>query len=176
MQETVQFFKVEGAIGIEKPANACALLLYPGGTGESKIRITGVYPPTAQITAEWAEPLTWPGNHSYLKSGGLLSQILAGDINQHSWKGDSDVGYDEWVFRAGLWELSDPTLPTYSNKSPLDAFLLQPGHGVPSTFFPEDSSDRADQAGVTQEAYYLASTAPFCCIADHHPVLLKLPV
>ena len=178
VKETVYFTEVKGAAGLSQPANACTLLIYPTRQTEKEIRITGVYlpqPPTALVTTEWVEPLTDLQNQSYMADGGMVSHLIGGDFNQHTWRGGNDIEYQVWLLNSGMWELSNPERATYRTGSALDKFLLLPGQCLPGNFFPADLTIGLGGEYAEQEAVYPADTVPFQCAADHHPALLMLP-
>ena len=119
------------------PVNACSVLVYSSEKAEICLRLTGIYlppPPTATVTAEWLGPLSDRENQSYDAKGRMISHLIVGDFNQHSWKGGTDKRYHERLLDIGAWELSDPFLPTFKTGSTLDKFVLLPGYEFPQSF------------------------------------------
>ena len=176
--DSVVCTKLEDVPRPAQPVSACSVLLYPERRGDSCIRITGVYlppPPTALITPEWVDPLTNPEAQSRDIRGDMISHLLVGDFNQHSWAGGNDEKYHEWVTGSGAWELSDPEVPTHRQGSALDKFLLLPGRDIPEAFLCPPSCFVGGDVEGEEDAFYPARTYPTTFIADHHPVVLEIP-
>ena len=160
------------------PINACSMLVYPTGDEDYALRITGVYlppPPTLTVEPYMLDSLTERESQTNYATGGMVSHLIVGDFNQHSWKGGSDSLYQEWMAETGMWELSDPSMATHQQGSALDKFLMLPGRDIPENLLPWGMTVGDEAEDGLAEEYYPAYTYPFRCIADHHPVLLRIP-
>ena len=168
--------------------STCSCLIYPTHSVASVIRVTGVYiPPSADATPDMVQFLTAPHNQVQTQNGEYINHLIVGDFNQHTWKGKTDDLFHEWVGDSGMWELSDPTIPTHRKGSALDKFLLVPGTNIPDEWLPTQShdwigeecaeglsEDQWNRRGVEQPPFYPAHTFGHQIIADHHPVMLRL--
>ena len=72
------------------------------------------------------------------------SRLLVGDFYQYSWQGKSDEMFQEWMCEGGMWELSDPALPSHVKGSALDKFIIWPGAHIPSELLPPESMEWLD--------------------------------
>ena len=157
----------------------CSLVIYPHETEAGGIRITGVYiSPSAKTSASDIEDLTQNRNQTYTKEGELLNHLILGDLNPNSWKGEKDSHYQDWLAEKEVWELTNPILPTHTEGSALDKVLLLPGWHIPWELLPPDTGKGIPGAPGScanwTEDYYPAETYPCPCIADHHPIFLRL--
>ena len=161
-----------------KPIDVCSCIIYPLGREEYQIRVTAIYvPPSAKATPEMLATITGPEHQTQLGELGHASHLIVGDLNPNTWKSESNSKYYEWLAEAGLWELSDPMLPTFERKSAVDKFLLLPGADIPEEWMLEC----AEQDGTEEtpgdsggEMCYPAVTLPDPWIGDHHPLILGM--
>ena len=146
------------------------------------VRISGVYiPPSADATPHMLRALTDLESQSTDSQGNVLSHLLVGDFNQHSWNKKADELFHEWMVDTGMWELSDPRVPTHRKGSTLDKFLLLAGTHIPEEWLPSEMSEWggavedfiAEEHGPDASPFYPAHTYNFPVIADHHPVMLS---
>ena len=88
---------------------------------------------------------------------------------------NKDGCYDELFEEDGVWELSDPRLPTHKTGHSLAENLFIAGNELSYSFIPfgvlEDAGD--DQKG--EEFFRPATTYPVTRIADRHPAACAPP-
>ena len=161
------------------PIDTCSVLLYPTGREDYVIQITGVYiPPSALITGERLQTLTAPGCRAETEAGRPYSHLLLGDFNPNCWAENASLNYQEWTAEQGLWNLSDPKLPTYVTGSSLDKMLLYPGQDIPEEWLgpqtgePVDTGKEPPRGGG--ELFYPALVFSNPWIADHHPLQISI--
>ena len=175
VHENIACRKLTGLLPLPRPLDSCSCILYPTKEESYGIRLTGLYvPPSAEATPEMMTKVTQPCAED---AKGKLSQVIIGDLNPNTWKGGHKGRYIEWLSEAGLWELSDPDLPTFENNTVIDKFLLCPGEEVPEGWFITTQSGsqgwNAEEEG-DEMLHYPAITFPNRWVADHHPVMLGL--
>ena len=116
-------------------------------------------------------------NHSFRHWNNCrLNHIICGDLNPPSWQD----GYEEWIGESGLWELSDPTIPTFPSGNALDRFLLAPGEHLWEALLPDPIDSMGDNVDADLgEGHYPAIVLPphpaKKPLSAHHPVYLDLP-
>ena len=94
-------------------ARACLCLIYPGHAENGVVRLAGIYiPPSADATPHMLAGLGGPRAQTTASTGKVASHLLVGDFNPYTWKGKSDQLYRKWMGGSGLWEFSDPQIPT----------------------------------------------------------------
>ena len=62
-----------------------------------------------------------------------LNHLLFGDFNPTEWR----EGFEIWTGDAGMWELTDPNIPTFPFRNALVKFLLFPGDPVLESVRPQ---------------------------------------
>ena len=139
--------------------------------GRAIIAITGIYIPpgkTNEITQEGLDSLSLPIQSQ--EAAAAFPHVITGDLNTRTW----EPLYEEWCTQLGIWDLSDPTEPTYTAGSTLDRMLFIPGEYIPSTF-----TQPLHEEGMEEERlethYYPAAVLPESAISDHYPILLSIP-
>ena len=109
--EDVACRKLKTLIPLPRLIDGCSCMLYPTKDEQYPVRLTGLYvPPSAEATPELLMGVTQPCNEDRT---GQISQLIVGDLNTNTWQGGCSDKYYEWLSQAGLWELSDPDLPTF---------------------------------------------------------------
>ena len=173
--ENVACRKLETIIPLPRLVDGCSCMLYPTKDERYPIRVTGLYvPPSAEADPELLAEVTQPCVED---RDGQISQLIVGDLNTNTWRGGCSDKYYEWLSEAGLWELSDPDLPTFKSNTVIDKFLLRPGEIIPEEWIIStrlgDASD--DMEGdVDEEVRYPVVTFPCQWVADHHPQMMIL--
>lgn len=56
--------------------------------------------------------------------------------------------YQEWLTDQGLWDLSDPSLPTYITGSSLGKILLFPGQDIPEEWLHPPHSETSENHDI----------------------------
>ena len=74
------------------------------------------------MSLEKAESITRPEFQTY-ENGSMLNHISCGYFNLTKWEGE----FARWTYATGMWELSDPQIPTLPSGNTVDRFLLLPG-------------------------------------------------
>ena len=76
----------------------------------------------------------------------------------------------------GLWELSDPSTPTFKSGNSLDKFLFLAGDTVPLAFLPSRAPSENDTDALgAMETHYPAVVSDGNIIGNHHAVMLDIP-
>ena len=160
------------------PIDTCSVLLCPTNAEGYALQITGIYiPPSALATSEQLVSLTDPRCRAAAMEGGPLSHLLIGDFNPNCWSEGDSTQFQEWIMEQGMWDLTDPSLPTYVTGSSLDRILLCPGRDIPEEWLGPSLSHDVDDPkvqGNTGRPFYPAQVYPEPWIADHHPLQLHL--
>ena len=162
----------------ERPISCCSLIVTAVGGCCQPFRLTGIYlppPPTAKVTPECVSSLT--DDHSIcFWNDSRLNHIICGDLNPPSWR----EGFEEWLEESGIWELSDPTTPTFPSGNALDRFLLIPGDHLWDALLPDPIETWGENVDFDLERghYPAVVLPPYPArkpISAHHPVYLDLP-
>ena len=85
--------------------------------------------------------------------------------------------YQEWLTDQGLWDLSDPSLPTYITGSCLGKILPFPGQDIPEEWLHPPHSETSANHDILhpfEKPYYSATVFPEPWVADHHPLQIEL--
>ena len=64
-------------------------------------------PPSADATISKVQAMTDPDNQSHTATGEVITHLLIGGMNQHTWGGKDDTNCHEWLGEAGMWELGE---------------------------------------------------------------------
>ena len=108
--------------GDEHPLETCAIDLHPVRGTQESIRITGVYAPPRRTTDISMKMLlkcsTIRGKNDNAEQ---TPHLIMGDFNTPEW-GEL---FDEWRSETGLWELTDPAVPTHNEGNALDRILFK---------------------------------------------------
>ena len=154
--------KVKDLARPHKDIDACSCLLYPYHSVGEVVRISGVYiPPSADATPHMLRALTDLESQSTDSQGNVLSHLLVGDFNQHTWNKKTDELFHEWMGDTGMWELSDPRVPTHRKGSTLDKFLLLPGTNIPEEWLPSEMSEWGGQWKTSLRKNTVLTLLPF---------------
>ena len=157
-----------------RPLSCCSLIVTAIGGCCQPFRLTGIYlppPPTARVKPRDLAPLLKDHPHCYW-TGQRLTHIICGDLNPPSWR----EGFEEWLGEMGVWELSDPTIPTYPRGDALDRFLLIPGDEHWEALLPDPMNQvDGDEKSEMHNEHYPAVVLPPHPLSAHHPVYLDLP-
>ena len=167
--------KLETATPLPRPIDGCSCMLYPTKDDQYPVRLTGIYiPQSAEATPELLAGVTQPCAED---QDGPISQLVIGDHNANTWQGGCSDKYYEWLSEAGLWELSDPDLPTFMSNAVIDKFLLNPGDEIPEEWIinTQLGEERDGKDGeLEEEVQFPAVTFPCQWVADHHPLMMIL--
>ena len=131
--------------------------------------------PTARVTPNCVSSLT--ANHPFcFWDGCRLNHIICGDLNPPSWRD----GFEECLSESGLWELSDPTAPTFPSGNALDRFLLAQGEHLWDALLPDPIESLGGNLDFDLEGGHYPAVAlpPHPArkpLSAHHPVFLDLP-
>ena len=150
----------------------CSIDFFPTKEVETALHVIGIYIPpkvAEKLTIGALKELTAPR----CVQPGLpwVSKIFAGDLNPTSW----EVTYREWINTHGIWELVDPTVPTYETGSALDKMLFLPGGYIPSTFLTEGKGGGMEALQHNEDRPYPAWVHTGYSIGDHFPLILPVP-
>ena len=119
----------------------CATVVYPNYNYEQKLVIAGVYRPPTKTKKE--QPSYGEALQQILQINKeqQLTTIVAGDLNINSWKTE----FHSWVEENELWELTDPTKPTFKAGTTDDSILMAAGKYIPEGVLPEEEENMKDQ-------------------------------
>ena len=73
--------------------------------------------------------------------------------------------FQEWMDTEKLWQLSDPTIPTFIAGATTDGVFLAPGTYLPQGILPQRTEEEQDEG--PSEVYPIFVT-PKRVLADHH--------
>ena len=103
-----------------EPLSCCSVRVHAIDGVGSPFRLTGLYippPPTAKMNAQFLESLTCDDELDFYGEE-RLNHIICGDFNPPSWSEMYDISMAE----SGLFDLSDPSVPTFPSGNSLDRF------------------------------------------------------
>ena len=101
-----------------RPLSCRSTVIHAIGDRSCQFRLTGVYlppPPTAKMKPELLETLTRKNKYDAGQDA-RLNHLLCGDFNPTEWRENFEI----WLGEAGLWELTDPDIPTFETGPALD--------------------------------------------------------
>ena len=136
-QTTLTVDNVYDGQGDGIPIESCAVDLRPTQDPRDAIRITGVYISpnnTKNATLRMLQDCRAAVQGGKRSGDGKQTHLLIGDFNPPSW----EELMMEWCGEDGLWELTNPNIPTHNAGNALDRILLMVGESIPDTFLPND--------------------------------------
>ena len=139
-----------------RPVSCCSMVVEAIGGRCQPFRLTGIYippPPTTRMTRERIAPLVAENSFGEWK-GQKLGHMICGDLNPPSWR----ETFEEWLSEAGILELSDPQVPTFSSGNALDRILMLPGDTVWEAImpFPRSTLSIEGSGGYVEEYFFPA--------------------
>ena len=156
---------------VPSPLETCSAKLFPTMNPDAVLILTGIYIPpgqTRELSMKKLETLCEPCLAD--ETSTPMSHILTGDLNTRTW---SDL-YEEWCSHYNLWDLCDPTEPTYTSGSTIDKMLFLAGGYIPSTFASPVTTETGP-AGSLETHHFPAVVLSNEAISDHFPILLSIP-
>ena len=119
----------------------CSVTVYPNHNNKDQLVIVGAYRPPDRDHPEYEQAFR---NMLFEHRERAKTTIILGDFHINDWETTEKGAYLNWILEEDLWELSDPTIPTYRTGTTTDGVLMALGDYQPEGLFPQEADPELD--------------------------------